>query len=440
VASFVVVVSPLAVLAVLGAVVFVVVALLKPNFLAPALVLVALPLMRPNTLGERYSVYALGLCGLAALVVLIGNPARFKISRPFLVVFAMVVLMYLWAGEAQSFSGQPSGSLWQGMAITAGTVLSVGLVCGDAKRLHTLGRLFVWGVLALCASYVVTFLVWRIFGIGALQLATFGIDSTARAQATLFFPFTPSFGTQTIAGVTFPRFTGLGREPGWMGMYCAVAFLIWGRVGKPRMIGRAVLLAGLLGTFSTAAFGAFAVALGVAWIARSALQKNPALHYFGLLFKLAFLGAALWVAIYAPVVGFADKASYNAVSLDQRTQATNAGIAALTEHPLGGVFGGQQEAINLVAAIAPFGIPFALIVVAALLLPRIGHPAKHLTTAPIFVVFVTLLLSQPAGDSTFVFLLVPLVYGVARTTKGSPPDEEWGAVEPGATGLSRISS
>jgi hypothetical protein len=206
------------------------------------------------------------------------------------------------------------------------------------------------------------------------------------------------------------------------------------------MIGRAVLLAGLLGTFSTAAFGAFAVALGVAWIARSALQKNPALHYFGLLFKLAFLGAALWVAIYAPVVGFADKASYNAVSLDQRTQATNAGIAALTEHPLGGVFGGQQEAINLVAAIAPFGIPFALIVVAALLLPRIGHPAKHLTTAPIFVVFVTLLLSQPAGDSTFVFLLVPLVYGVAKTTKGSPPDEEWGAVEPGATGLSRISS
>jgi hypothetical protein len=379
--------------------------------------------MRPNTLGERYSIWALGLCVAAALAAFLGDRGRFKVSRPFLIVFGLVVALYLWMAESQTLAAQvPTGSLWQGLAITGATVLCIGFVCADPKRVLIVGRLFVWLMLALCSSYVVTLLAWQFLGVGALALIPFSPDSAEQLHAMVYFPFTPCFGTQTVAGITFPRFTGLGREPGWMGMYCAVALLVWGRVGKPRWFGRAVLLAGLVGTFSTASFGAFAVALGVAWIARSALQKDPVRHYFGLLFKLAFLAAALWVAIYAPVLGYASKGDYNAISLAQRQASTNNGLAALTEHPLGGVYGGQLDAINLVAALAPFGVPFALIVIAALLLPRIGHPAKHLTTAPIFVIFVTLLLSQPAADSTFAFVLVALIYGLAAAN--SPVNAE----------------
>lgn len=434
VAVFAAVHWPLAVPIALGLAAFLAVAALKPNFIAPALVLVALPLMRPNTLGEhnQVSLYALGLCVVAALVALMADRTRFKMPRPFVIVTVMVVLMYLWMAEATTLGGSsPTGSLWQGLLITGGTVACIGFVCSDPRRLLIVGRLFVWLILAMCASYVVTAIAWRVFGVGAFPLATFSVDAANQTRAVLYFPFTPTFGIQTIAGVQLPRFTGLGREPGWMGLYCAVALLIWGRVGKPRWVGRMLLLAGLLGTFSTAAFGAFAVALGVAWIARSALQKNPVLHYFGLLFKLGFLAAALWVAVYAPVLGYADKGNYNRISLDDRTQATLDGLAAITAHPLGGAT--ATGGINLVAAIAPYGVPFALIVIGALILPRIGHPAKHLTTAPIFVIFVTLLLSQPAADSTFMFVLVGLVYGLARLGQGDLLDERPpGAVVRGA--------
>lgn len=297
IASFAAVHWPLAVPVTLGAALFVVIAARKPNILAPALVLVALPLMRPNTLGERYSIWALALCGLAALVAFMADGAKFRASRDFLIVSALVVAMYLWMAASQLLANTtPGGSLWQGLAITAGTILCIGFVCADPKRMLIVGRLFVWLVLALCASYVVTLAAWRIFGIGAFALLPFSPDSAGQLHAVLYFPFTPCFGTQTVAGITFPRFDGLGREPGWMGLYCGVAFLIWGRVGKPHWVGRGILLLGLLGTFSTASFGAFAVAVGVAWIARSATLKDPALHYFGLLFKFAFLGAALRVA------------------------------------------------------------------------------------------------------------------------------------------------
>jgi hypothetical protein len=173
------------------------------------------------------------------------------------------------------------------------------------------------------------------------------------------------------------------------------------------------LVAGLLGAFSTAGFGAFVVALIVAWMARKPKTTDLATHFLVSVFKLAALGGALWLAVNAPVFGFASKGDLNSVSLQDRANSTNAGIAALVDSPLGGVHSGNLDAINLIAAIAPLGIPFALAVVGALVFPRLGHPAKHLTTASILLLFITLLLSQPAGDSTFVFVMVGLIYTVA---------------------------
>lgn len=195
-----------------------------------------------------------------------------------------------------------------------------------------------------------------------------------------------------------------------MALYCGLALLLWGRVGKPNIIGQGALVAGLLGAFSTAGFGAFVVALIVAWMARKPKTNDLAVHFFVSVFKLSTLAGALWLAINAPVFGFASKGDLNATSLQERSNATNAGLAALVDHPLGGVHSGVQEAINLIASIAPLGAPFALIVIAALVLPRLGHPAKGLTTAPILLLLITLLLSQPAADSTFVFVLAGLIY------------------------------
>jgi hypothetical protein len=182
----------------------------------------------------------------------------------------------------------------------------------------------------------------------------------------------------------------------------------------------------MLGTFSTAGFGAFVVALAIGWLfpgsnRKYPLRSNVGFHYFRDLFKLACLGLALWVAVYSPYFGLISKQSYNAASLDERRVRTQAGIDAILSAPFGTRTSQANEAINLIAAIAPFGLPFPFIVVSALVLPRIiGRGFVHGTAAPIFAIFATLLLSQPALDSTFIFVLIALVYELASPPHAGP--------------------
>jgi hypothetical protein len=68
-----------------------------------------------------------------------------------------------------------------------------------------------------------------------------------------------------------------------------------------------------------------------------------------------------------------------------------------------------QGGINLISDIAVSGLPFVLLVCAALLLPPLLHrgPARF-GNAAVLTVFLTLLVSQPPKDSTWAFALVAL--------------------------------
>lgn len=397
------------------------VAIKKPHAVSAVMVIAAIPMMRPNALGELYSPYALLLCVCAGFIALIADRGCLGMLRSYWVVTLMTALSYLWMLIITSIAGTSGAPfLVQGAAITILTLVSVGLVLADPKRRRIVLRGFVWMVMALCVSFVVTFAIWLVTGVGSLQIGSFTTYHAAEGKSALYFPFTPSFGFQTVGGVIFPRLTGLGREPGWMSLYCGLALLLWGRVGKPNIFGQFALIAGLLGAFSTAGFGGFVVALMVAWIVRKSKTKDMSVHFFGLLFKLAALGGGLWLAVYAPVFGFAVKGTMNAISLEDRSNATQAGLDTLADSPLLG--SGEGQAINLIASIAPFGVILPLTVVAALLLPRLGHPDKRLTTAPILLLLITLLLSQPAGDSTFIYVMAGLIYACCLPDMGRDED------------------
>src|SRR5690606_34274918 len=98
---------------------------------------------------------------------------------------------------------------------------------------------------------------------------------------------------------------------------------------------RAVLLGGLLGTFSTGAFAVVVVMFAVGNFLRSGM--SPLRHAFG----LAVLGVAGWAAIYAPILGVAQKERLNSESLEARAVSTQAGVDALWSSPL---TGGQAAA------------------------------------------------------------------------------------------------
>jgi hypothetical protein len=320
-----------------------------------------------------------------------------------------VSAMSLWSLiNASIFGSDAVPDILRGLITTVLPVAAAGFVLADPARRRIVGKGFVWIILALSASFAVTFGLWLVAGFGSFLLSG-GIGFSA----SIYLPFTPSLGTQTVAGLTFPRFTGLGREPGWMSMYCGLALLLWARVGKPNILGIGILFVGLLGAFSTAGFGAFVVVIMIAWMMRKPKSRDAFTHYIGFLFKVSALAGAAWLAVYAPVFGVASKGDLNQSSLLDRSQATSAGLDALMNSPLGGVHAGSNESINLIASLAPFGVPFFLAVCAALFLPRFGHPNKAPTVAPVLLIFITLLLSQPAGGSTWVFILAGLSYTLA---------------------------
>lgn len=380
------------------------------------LVLVALPFLRPNLFGESSSVIGFVLVlAAAAFAVLrawfeVAGPAplpRSGVVGAVAPLVACVGLAYLWL-MVQAAAVDPGESFQpavQGLVLTAGTLAALAVVCRDPVSGRVLARGFVLVIVALCASYAVTVAMWLVVGVGNGQVAEVFVGG---APEPVYFPFTTTQSVQTVLDVEFPRFTGLGREPGWMAMYCAAAYFMVDALGPPRKPLKALLVLGLLGTISTAGFGVFVVV----WAYRAFLRDRGTGismgQYLRQIAGLAAMALAVWVATEAPVLGLSAKATQNETSLDERLLATQAGLRALVDQPLGGTPTEVQSGVNLVADIAVSGLPFVILVCAALILLLLRGGPASVRTPVVLVVLLTLLTSQPAKDSTWVFGVVVL--------------------------------
>jgi len=404
---------PLAIVVVFGVVAFTALAAWKPKVVSPLLLVIAIPLMRPNVLSEQFALVATALVVLAAVVAFADDRGRATIPRPLVIVTLITLGMSVWLLVVSSMFGLGSvPDIARGIVTTSGTLAAASLVLGEPKRRRFVVRSFVWIVLAMSASYVITALIWAVIGVGSAAVATFQINTNA--PATVYFPFTVTFGSTGVLGQSVPRFTGLGREPGWMALYAGSALLLWPTLYRPRVLPALILLAGLLGTTSTAGFGALVVVLVGAWLIRPNTRGDMFTRYVAVLFKLTLLAGAVYLAIYAPVLGFAAKGDVNAVSLGERSTATQAGIQSLSSSLVGGDDSGIQNSINLIAALAPFGLPFFALVTLAIFLPLRRQPGASRSLPVAVLVFITLLLSQPAAASTFAFMLIGIATLAAK--------------------------
>jgi hypothetical protein len=382
-----------------------------------ALVVLALPLVRPDVFGEYVSVVGFALLALAAVVAVVlrgttgtGSPPRGTGVGPAVVLVVCLGLAYLCL-LVTAAGNDPAGlgrDALQGTVLTVGAVLAVVVVCADPRQRLAVGRAFVLVVVGLSASYAVTALVWAVAGVGTGQVGAIPVGSIPGNQP-VFFPFTPTQGTQLVLGTDFPRFTGLGREPGWMAMYCAVAWFTTDMVGWRSRWLKTVLLVGLVGTISTAGFGVFVVAWAYHAFLRSRGGGISLGGYLRQVLGLVALAGAVWLAVAAPVLGLGAKSTENAVSLTERQLATEAGLRALSAGSPGGGPLPVQAGVNLISDIAVDGLPFVVLASAALLLPVWLHRGPpRFSSAVALVVFLTLLLAQPPRDSTWAFAAVAL--------------------------------
>jgi hypothetical protein len=395
------------------------------------LVVLAMPFVRPNLFGEQLSVVGFGLLALAALLAVVTRstvpgaegPRAPTLTTP---IVACLGLAYLWlmiqaAATEPALLGLPAV---QGLVLTAGGVAAVAVICRQEANRRRLARAFVVVIAVLCAGYVVTAVIWAVSGVGSGVLVRLHIGTAPELQP-IYLPFTPTLGTQSVSGTVFPRFTGLGREPGWMAMYCAAAYFMTDMVGYRSRWLKLLIVAGLIGCISTAGFGVFVVA----WAYHHFLRDRGtgiSLANFGR--QVSGIGAvalAAWLAVAAPVLGLAAKTTQNVTSLDERQLATEAGLRALVTSPLGGTATEVQGGINLIADIAVSGLPFVLLVSAALLLPLVGRRgAGGYTNVVMVIVFLTMLTSQPAKDSTWAFALVAIAASLRAVTTESDTTRE----------------
>ena len=386
--------------------------------LPPVLLVVALPFVRPGLLSNYSNAVGLGIALLAALIA-VARRGRVSWPRPFSVVLGALVLAYLWLLVRTGLLDHASPNLVaQGAITTIGAVLAYGIVLADRTALRRFGRGFVGLVIAVCGSYAVSAVIWIAAGSGVTALLSFPISNDGWT-ATLHVPFTITTGVQSLGFLSLPRLTGIGREPGWFAMMVAIAWFLWPTVGRPRLIGHVLLLIGLVGTVSTAGFGVFVLLLSYDLFVRPRTVRVGPRTILRVTVGLVGMAAAAWVAFYAPVLGFAEKSQYNEVSFDDRALQTNAGTQALFQSPLGGVHIGGNEGINLIASIAPFGLPYVLLILVAVIAPLLASgnlPNRSRALTVMGAVALTLFTSQPPGDSALAYVLVAVgacLYAVA---------------------------
>jgi hypothetical protein len=371
--------------------------------------LAALLFASPTFLGERYGWVGVGFSIAASLLVLVADGARARLSKSSTAVVLFLVLAMTWQLLRASDVRADEGLLFQTACTMTVILVAFGCVVANRSRAVAIARAFVWSVLLICASAVVTSVGWILLGVGQLAMSTFPVGLFT---ATIHFPFTVTVEVQHLFGIAVPRFSGFGREPGWMSMFAATAWFLWPQVGRPTRCGRLLLIVGVLAPLSTAGFGIFLVVLVGQWLLvprRS--SAAAAVIRFGS--GLAAMAGAIWVAVSAPVFGLEAKSSINAQSLDARTAVTEAGWDALLNLSLGEQVSASDGRLNLIAAVANFGWPYAVLILCALLAPLMRHPRRRAALLPVGVVTLFLLLAQPPGGSVVAFALVMLAYAIA---------------------------
>lgn len=398
---------------ILGIVALVIIGALTPGYLSPVLLVVGAFFIRPNVMSHDYAIIGLGFAVLSAFVAIVQDLGRKK-SRSLswvtvgwiLVAFAGMFIALLARGELRDID-----DVFRPVILMVGTLVAGVIVVAEKKRAASVARLFVIVISAFGVSYLTTLLLWLLIGSNALLLGGFS-SSAYGMNYRIYFPFTLTLADFSLPnGLVLPRLTGIGREPGWMAMYAGVAFFLSSKVFRRAGWVKFFCLVALLCTFSTAGFAVFVVVVAYEVFLRRHSKLGEAATA---LLRLAGVGAialASWFALFAPVIGVGAKAESDQYSVEQRSEATMAGLRVIFTSPITG--GGAAEVVggvNLIAAVALYGSVFSVAILLAIWWPMLKHNARGSVVSPLLIISLTLLTSQPPADSTWVYMLVIIVY------------------------------
>lgn len=383
---------------VVGLAFLVIVTVNHPRYLAPMLLGLGLVLCRPSVFGERMPWLGPAVVLVGAVLAAVSPKPEGEVRRFPVWPIWFFVAGYFWLVLRESLIGDDAFNLVSSSATVFLPVFAFMLVARNPDVLRRTSNVFVWLVTAASASVAVSVLVGLVVGYGALRMGTLPLGYE-KASTGMLFPFSLSYGANAES---IPRFLGLGREPGMGAIYIGYAFFAMPDV-KRRLLFRAVLLAALLATQSTAGIGIFAVCLGLHFVWGQ--------HKFRPFVALMAVGVSMWaiyLALYDTTFGFLTK--QDTVSTTDRTRATSAGLEALFEQPFTASTTEPLSSINMIAGVAVTGAPWFMCMVLFMAAPLLvaGWRKKWTSYATLFIL-ATMMTSQPLYGSTGVMILAVIL-------------------------------
>ena len=391
----------------------------RPRTTVGVLVAALLVVARPGLLGEQFASLATVAAVTLAAVSIYTHRAIPRLSGSVVVLSCGLIAAEIWSVFRSQYSGGSTINIARGGFETCLVVISVGIGLSSYAARLTAKTTFVVAASGLALSSVVT----DVLALAGVSFPLVRIPLNQGIEGTIMFPFTPTAGQLLVFGQYLPRFTGLGREPGWMAMFCGAALFLAPTLPLFKSSGRwpkiailASLLLGTLTALSTAGFAAIAVGAVLLYFVVLA-QRAPSIGR-GIRTILGLVGTLVvgYVAYNLPVIGLGSKSESNAASLDERNAATQAGLDALQSGSLGAPSGGRIAGVNLIASATTNGWPFPLLVLLAIVGAICVSRPSAFQLASASVILFTLLSAQPPQGSTgaYIALVISLAPEAAR--------------------------
>ena len=381
------------------------------TWIASILILGAFACAQPNVLSFGSLSPSIYLAGFSIVVVLLADRGHATWLRSSGSAIFLILLASIWQIARSTALGKDYQPFVLGTEAMGMVIVALAFLISNSARARFFAQLLIVVLAILSASSFITAALTTtgtVIEIGKIPLGGF--------SGRLLFPFTPTSSIQTAFGVPFPRFIGIGREPGWMGMYAGAAWFLVplafrGRRGRFWL--RLSLMVGVLTPLSTGGFATFVMAASILFMTSINRVPDAALRLLCRIAGVGIIAASILVVWNAPVFGLANKAVQNADSLEERTRLTTQGWQALQTFTLGQLSSERNADISALASVVEWGWPYLLLIMAAILVPLLFTKNRGRVLAPVSVIAATLLLFQPPSGSTGAYVIVMLACGLA---------------------------
>ena len=385
---------------------------------------VLLLLFRPSILGERFNpvIYFLFIIVTGLLFLLDPESKKRYMDKRVIITFLLILLTILYFLFQGLLLSSAKSTVINSFVVILGASICIAYV-SRKENVPQIFKAFITIFFWLSVTAVITAVIFIFCGLEASKIPVVANLSYltpeyiankggSSGSHLLFFPFTLVWSSINIAGIDFPRFVGIFREPGMAQLFFLTAYFLTYFVEVKRVkLKRSLILMGAILTFSTG--GLLSFLGGFLMLKLFGKGKVPDVKVVST--TVVSLSIILIVFATIPQLGFLNKASSQ--SGKERSKSYMSSLKLLAESPVIGTgyyndfIKNKKDKAVASQFLGILGVAYQIGIVGLILysivwyygLSRLGNLQTFCIYMPCLL---TLLISQPSYNDVIVFFLI----------------------------------